>query len=183
MLALFAGAGALMLAAGAAVAAQVDYFLQLEGVHGESAERPGAIEISSFSWGASRGVGAPTGGAADRAHGAPSVSEIHVTKLVDAASPDLMHASVSGRHFHTAVLYMRKAGGDPRSAEPYLTYRLTDVIISSYQTSGHGSDRPTESLTLNFARIEMEATGPDRSTTLTPAGQATWGTAPALTPH
>ena len=48
---------------------------------------------------------------------------------------------------------MRKAGGQHVE---FLQYTLTNVMISAYHVSS-GGDRPTESLTLNFTKIEMQA--------------------------
>jgi hypothetical protein len=64
-----------------------------------------------------------------------------------------MSAATSGRHFPEATIEMRKAGGDPK--QPYLVIKMTDVIVSNYRASGGGGgDQPTESLTLNFTKIE-----------------------------
>lgn len=141
-----AGMAAIMAFAGPARAA-VDAFLQIDGVPGDSqdASHKGQIELTSWSTGA-RGGGMQMGSgrATDRA----SVSEIHVTKPQDKASPLLMQAAATGRHFKTATLYVLKAG------QPYLKYKLSDVLVSGYQLSS-GGDRPTESLSLNFAKLEV----------------------------
>ncbi len=142
---------AFALAAGPALAA-IDAYLQIDGIKGESQTHPGWIEVSSFQWGASRGLGPPTGGAADRESSAPSVSEIVVTKTTDSASPALMKCAASGCHFKKVTLAVRKAGGDQ-----LLTYVLTDVMVSGYHVGGgSGGDRPQESMTLNFTKIEMQ---------------------------
>jgi type VI secretion system secreted protein Hcp len=143
------GVAAVMAFAGPARAA-VDAFLQLDGVKGESqdANHKDQIELTSWSMGASGGgMGAASSG---RAAGRANVSEIQITKAHDTASPLLMQAAVTGRHFKNATLYVRKAG----AAQPYLEYKLSDVIVSGYQTSS-GGDRPTESMSLNFTKIEM----------------------------
>lgn len=134
--------------AGRAVAA-VDAFLKIEGVKGESQEKPGAIELKSWSFGAGRG-GSLRQASSGRAGRGPDVSEIQITKLHDQASPKLMEAAATGRRFSEATLTVRKAGGE----QPYLVYKLTDVMISHYQMSS-GGDRPTESMTLNFGKMEL----------------------------
>jgi type VI secretion system secreted protein Hcp len=160
-------AAALLLGAGAASAA-IDAYLQIDGVKGESRDVPGAIEVSSFSWGASRGMSSPTGGSADRESSAPSVSEIVIRREVDKASPMLMKCATTGCHYPSVMLYVRKAGGGSLS-----TYKLTDVTVSHYSHSG-GSEQPTESISLNFAKIEMQTAsvgGPMAShSTLPPPG-------------
>ena len=130
----------------------VDAYLQIEGVKGESLTKPGAIEVTSFQWGVGRGISSPTGGASDRKAGAPGVRSITITKAVDKASPLFTKCMAAGCHYQKALLYVRKAGERPQD---YLQYTLTDVTISSYHVNS-GGDRPSESLTLNFAKIEMQ---------------------------
>jgi type VI secretion system secreted protein Hcp len=70
------------------------------------------------------------------------------------ASPNIMLACASGKHIKSAVLTCRKAGGEQ---EEYLTFTLSDCLISSFQTGGSGGgDVPIESVSLNFAKVEMQ---------------------------
>jgi type VI secretion system secreted protein Hcp len=139
-----------------AVLAAVDAFLQIDGIKGESQDdkHKGWIEISSFSWGVTNAssIGSATSGAGA---GKASMQEIHITKNTDKASPLLMQACANGKHYAQVTLQMRKAGGDT-----YMTYVLTDVLISSFQASGGGGDNPTESVTLRFARMSEQSTSP-----------------------
>jgi type VI secretion system secreted protein Hcp len=113
--------------------AAVDYFLVLDGLNGESQDGKykNSIEISSFQWGASNTAvsAAGSGGGA----GKVSFQDIHLVKSVDKASPLLMLACASGQHIKTATLYCRKAGGEQQE---YYKVTLTDVLISSYRSSG-----------------------------------------------
>jgi type VI secretion system secreted protein Hcp len=148
-----AAAGALLLGLTPGLAAAaVDAYLQIPEIKGESHDKPGTIEISSFQWGASRGISSPTGGSADRESSAPSVSEIVVTKNQDSASPLFSKCAATGCHYPSATLYVRKAGGTQME---YLTYQLSNVMVSAYHVSS-GGDRPMESITLNFTKIEMK---------------------------
>jgi type VI secretion system secreted protein Hcp len=46
----------------------------------------------------------------------------------------------------------------------YLTITLSDVLVSSYSTGGSSAeDRPTESVSLNFAQIKMSYVEQDAS--------------------
>jgi type VI secretion system secreted protein Hcp len=136
-------------------AAQVDYFLKIEGIDGESTDdrHKNEIEILSWSWGEtnaatmSRGAG---GGA-----GKVNMQDIHFTTLMSKASPSLFLKCATGEHIKQAVLTARKSGGDQQE---YLKVTLTDVLISSYQTGGSSGDGgiPTDSFSLNFAKIEFE---------------------------
>jgi type VI secretion system secreted protein Hcp len=131
--------------------AAVDYFLKLEGIPGESLDdrHKDEIEILSFSFGATQTGGITGGGGA----GKVIFSDISFTKPVDKSSPQLYLQCAQGKHIPTAILYGRKAGERPTD---YYIIKLTDVLISSVQTSGaSGGDRPTESLSLNFTKIEF----------------------------
>lgn len=131
----------------------VDMFLKLDGVKGESKDHKhkDEIHIESFSWGLSQtgAHGAGGGGGA----GKVSVHDISVTKFLDKASPTLMLDCASGKHIPSGLITVRKAGENPVE---YLKIKLTDILISGYQTAGHGSDLLTENVTLNFAKFEVE---------------------------
>ncbi len=137
-------------------AAHVDYLLELDGIKGESTDGKckGCIDIESFSWGTSNpGTSAHGGGT-----GKVSVHDISITKMNDKSSTDLMQASASGQHIKSAKLFVRKQGTDQHD---YLTYELENVLVSSFSTSGHGansSDRPMESLSINFTKITYQWT-------------------------
>lgn len=77
--------------------------------------------------------------------------EFTITKKTDTASPKLALFCANGKHIPKVTITMRKAG------KTYLTYTLSDVLISSYQTGGSSkSDQPTESLSLNFTSVEVK---------------------------
>src|SRR5688500_18514522 len=111
----------------------VDMFLKIKGVDGESVDKSHAkeIDISSWSWGMSQSgtthVG--RGGGA----GKVSVRDITITKLADKATPNLMKACCTGKHFDEAVITVRKAGDTPLE---YVTLTMKDVIISDLSVSG-----------------------------------------------
>lgn len=149
---------------------QVDAFLAIDGIPGEStdAKHPGTIEITSWSWGETQSSTLGTGGGA----GKVSIQDIHfVTKKIDKSSPKLLLSTATGEHIKDATLYVRKAGG----SFDYLQIKLTDVLVSSYQTGGNGSDEiPTESFSLNFAKIQYTYTGTDDKGSPLPIIQSGW---------
>jgi type VI secretion system secreted protein Hcp len=70
------------------------------------------------------------------------------------ASPLLMFACANGEHIKHALLTCRKAG---KEQQEYLKIKLYDLLVSSYQTGGSaGSTIPTESISLNFSKVEHE---------------------------
>ena len=136
--------------------AAVDYFLKIDGIAGESTDdkHKGEIEISSFSWGVSNNIGSQSSGAGA---GKVSVQDFHFTLHTNLASPNLMLACATGKHIPKAVLTLRKAGGNH---EEYLVINLQDCLISSFSPDGTAvgnpkvDDRPVESISLNFNKIE-----------------------------
>jgi type VI secretion system secreted protein Hcp len=82
------------------------------------------------------------------------MQDLVFTTQVSKASPTLMLACASGKHFKDAVLTARKAG---KAQQEFLTLSLSDVLVSSYQTGGaEGEVVPSESVSLNFSKIQVE---------------------------
>lgn len=134
--------------------AAVDYFLKIDGIQGDSrdAKHKGEIELESFSWGETQQASAAqrAGGGA----GKVSMQDFHFTTFVNKASPKLFLACATGKHIKEATLVARKAGKDQQE---FLVYKFTDVVVSSYQTGGSEGDTvPTEQISFNFARIDVE---------------------------
>ena len=132
--------------------AQADFFLKLDGVPGESTDdkHKGEIELESFSWGEVNSGSTGHGGGAGS--GKVVSQDLTFTKRLDKSSPVLMIACATGQHFKDAVLTARKAGG---GQQEYLKIKIEEVLISSYQTGGAGSAMVQESISMNFAKLEM----------------------------
>lgn len=64
---------------------------------------------------------------------------------------------------------------NPQTGQVYLRYLLEDVTIVSYATGGAGSDAlPTESISLNFGRIEITYTPQKKDGTSDAPVKSTW---------
>jgi len=149
-----------------------DYFLQIDGVKGESTDKthPDTIEIDSFSWGSSNpgshGVGG--GGGAGKVH----FDDLRFTAKVSKASPELMVACATGTHFKKATLYVRKQGDGQKD---YYTVTLEDLLVSSYQDQGSPGDVvPVSNFSLNFAKIKFEYRPQRDDGSLEPAKTGGW---------
>jgi type VI secretion system secreted protein Hcp len=126
-----------------------DIFLELDGIKGESkdAKHFNEIEIYSFSWGATQlGSDAPQGS------GKVSVSDFSLGSRVSKASPQLMLACATGKHIPAGLITVRKAAQKPLE---YYVIKMTDVLVSSYQSEGSSSGVPTDQFSLNYAKIEF----------------------------
>ncbi|USI74900.1 Hcp family type VI secretion system effector [Sphingomonas morindae] len=135
----------------------VDMFLKLEGVNGESedAKHSKEIDIIGWSWGMSNTGTAHLGGGAGT--GKANFQDLSVTKFVDLASTPILLSCAQGKHFSTATLTVRKAGGD--NPLEYLVITMTEVMVSNVQHGGSsGDERTTEVVSLNFEKIDVKYT-------------------------
>ena len=153
--------------------AAVDYFLKLDGIDGESQDdfHKGEIEVSSWSFGASNSSLSHGGGGGA---GKVQMQDFHFVMDTSQASTALLLACATGKHIKEGILTVRKAGGEVH--DEFWKWRFTDCIVSSYEiagdaspssatatpsptpvgaaASGGGTGVPTESVSLNFAKIE-----------------------------
>ena len=140
-----------------------DYFLEIDGIKGESRDEKhkGQIDIDSFSWGVSQpGLTRGGGGGAGKA----TFQDIHFTKSVDSSSPVLFLSCASGKHIPKATLYGRKQGKEQLE---YYKVQLEDVLVSSDQSASgepnadgttQSSEVPVDQFSLNFTKIVFSYT-------------------------
>ena len=133
-------------------------FIQFEGIDGDATDDKHKkwIAANSVQFGFGRAIGTAQGATAHRETSAPSVSEIVFTKELDAASPKLFTSSLNEVEGKKVKIDMCRTGG-PSGLIVYSTYILDNVLISGYSVSS-GGDRPTESISLNFSKIEFDYT-------------------------
>ena len=135
--------------------ALVDYFLKIDGIQGESADKThkAEIQLQSFSWGESNAGTFSAGGGGGA--GKVQMQDFHFLMHVNKASPKLMLACAQGDHVKSAILTCRKAGKDQQE---YLKVTFTGILVSSYQASGSADagNLPLDQISLNFAKIEYE---------------------------
>jgi type VI secretion system secreted protein Hcp len=130
-----------MLLPAAAPAAQ-DFFLQADGLQGESTANKfkDAIDVLAFSWGVSNGAKAK-----------PNFQDISLTKWVDRTSPLLLNHVATGQVIATAKLTVVKSGA---TQQPYLRYCFTGLRVTSVSSGGStGEDRLTENISLSYSTV------------------------------
>lgn len=129
-------------------------YLKLGDIKGEStdAKHKDWIIIQSFSQGLSK-QSAATGAA--RMRSAVIMKDFVVTKKIDMSSPKLMEAAVKGQVIPEVILELTTSGRNT-----FYTVKMTNVLISSYSTSGDtGGNAPVmEEMSLNFEKIEWTYT-------------------------
>lgn len=128
-----------------------DYLLEIDGIKGESSDKkhPGTLEIDSFSWGCSNSGTMASGGGGGA--GKASFSDMVFSAGASKASPLLMLACATGQHIKSAKLFVRKQGTEQHE---YYVITLSDILISSFQHSGGGSN-VMESFSMNYAKTEL----------------------------
>ena len=137
-----------------------DAFLKIDGVPGESTDAKHSewIEVLAYNW----GVDQPETRSAS-SHGSLSAERANfhdfvVTKALDKASPKLAQACASGEHYPAATLEICRAGGDK---QPYMEYKLTDVLVRSIRPGGRSRDEesiPLEEVAFAYGKIELKYT-------------------------
>ena len=129
-----------------------DYFLKLDGIEGESSQKDheNQIDLLSWSWSESNSGSSAAGGGSGS--GKVNMSDFSFAMKINKASPNLFKHCASGTHIKEGTLTCRRAGKEPR---PYLTIKFTDCLVSSFSTGGsQGDEVPTDSISLNFSKID-----------------------------
>ena len=124
---------------------------------GESSDKRFAKQIDIVGW--SWGMSAPSAVGGQRT-GRTLMNELTLVKRVDKASTALMSVMKSNELLTTAVLSVRKAGG--QSPLPYYLMTLSQARITAYavqsDTGDDGGPVLTESLSLAFKSVTIDYT-------------------------
>ena len=128
-----------------------DIFAKLGDIKGESIDdkHKDEIEVLSFSWGVTNAGSVATGGGGA---GKATFRDLSIVHNIDKASPKLLQACATGVHLKEATITHRKAG---RSQQEYLIVKMNDIIITSVAHGG-GDQTPSETVTLAFAKVNLE---------------------------
>ncbi len=134
-------------------AAMSDYYLKLDGIDGEVVDRghENGMRISSWSFGASNPTSVGSGG---MSAGKVNFQDMSVMKSVDKATPALFKVCASGKRIAKAELSVVKPSATGVGLT-FMKYTLTDLTCTSFKNS---ADPLTESLSFNYAKIEMSYT-------------------------
>lgn len=111
----------------------------------------GWINVDSMSFGAGRSA---QNNSNDRGVGVAGLSEFSISRTMDCASTELYFQAVAGSSLGDVEIHVLQSGEgeDPRVTNKYI---LSDVMISSFQTSSSG-DKPNEAISLNYTKLGHE---------------------------
>ncbi len=129
----------------------VNAYLIIDGRPGNSKSKENAIDVLSFSFGASNTAVVGASGGETRA-GRASISDVSIMKVVDKTSPLLFDDCVTGNYLAKVDLIYDKAMGDQQ--EDYYKIHMENAIITSIQHSG-SSENPMESISFAFSKVKL----------------------------
>jgi len=131
----------------------VNAYLIIDGRPGPSTSKQNAIDILSFSFGASQTavIGSGSSGGEARS-GRADVANVSVMKVTDKLSPLLFDDCVTGNIYKSVDVIYDKPVGD--SQEDYFKIHMENAMITSVQLSG-SNENPTESVSFAFAKIKV----------------------------
>jgi len=89
-----------------------------------------------------------------RTKGDTTLMDVVFTRQLDKSSTKLEEACANGTFFKEVEIHFCTTVQNKQ--EPYLTWKLSDAIISSYSMSGNASASPLpfESVSVNFSKVE-----------------------------
>lgn len=130
-------------------------FMKLGDIKGESTDagHKDWILLESMSSPVYRSV---SEGAKDmqRSRGETTLGDVVVVRQLDKSSTKLQEACANGTFFSEVEIHL--CTQVKNKAEPYLTYKLKDVIVTSYSFHGTASadPLPSEEISLGYTEVE-----------------------------
>lgn len=154
--------------------------LKLPGIPGDvnisnSAVADGCIACTSCSWDIEREFKeSGKAGTTDINLGVADLPAISLGKSMDKASVYLMQNAIAGAGLGTAEIYFLSSSGVTGEGEIFLSFKLNNVIVQSWNISGDEDDRPNEEIKLWYNKIWMEYFQSTDGKTYTSAGSKGW---------
>ncbi len=130
------------------------FYVYMKGIKGAVTESKHKdwIDAQSYSYGLSNDSSVGAGTQKNRVMGSTRLHDITFSRLVDKASPQIMQAGAEARNFDEVKVEFVRPGKN--GEEVYHTMKFENCVITSWQQSGHGGTQGSESLSLNFVKVE-----------------------------
>src|SRR6266478_854851 len=130
-----------------------DIFAKLGDIKGEALDdkHKDEIEVLSFSWGVTNAGSLATGSGGGA--GKATFRDLSIVHNIDKASPKLLQACATGVHLKEATITHRKAG---RGQQDFLIIKMNDVIVTGVVQSALSSDAGSETVSLEFGKVDWE---------------------------
>ena len=129
-------------------------YLKYDGIDGDATHEDHKkwITVESLQWGVGRAIATAVGSTKNREASEPSVAELTIAKQMDTSSVYLFQEACTGQTGKEVKVHLVSTGSP---GQTYLEYTLTDSLVSGYSVSS-GGDRPSESVSINFNKVEMK---------------------------
>ncbi|MBK7423004.1 MAG: type VI secretion system tube protein Hcp [Propionivibrio sp.] len=133
-------------------AAQAAYFLQLDGIKGESTDKDHKdwINFNSFSWGVTNS--APVGGGGGGS-GKAVFQDFSWYQGLDRSITGLFSSVATGKHIKTAVVDFQSSGEKPIV---YFKMSFNDVLLSEVSLQGSGGNKPFVDASFSYAKVTLD---------------------------
>ena len=112
------------------------------------------IKIESFQFGVGRGISMEAGNMSNREATRPSLSEVVLGHKTDTSAVALFKEAVTGAAGKKVVIKFVQTGA--ADLVEYMTYTLYDTLVSGYSISAEGDGDPYETVSLSYAKIEVQ---------------------------
>ncbi len=120
--------------------ANIDGFLKLDGISGESVDKghPNEIQILGWHWDMtnSSSVSFGTGSAT----GKVSLGELTIVKRTDSSTASLITSVTLGKHIKNGTLTLRKAAGQSGAPVNYIVIEMNDMWVSGIEQGNLDED-------------------------------------------
>jgi type VI secretion system secreted protein Hcp len=138
----------------------VNAYLVIDGIDGPSTSKTNAIDVMSFSFGASlpHVIGSGSSGGEARS-GRANFSDLTIMKVTDKTTPALFDACVTGTYINKIELFYDKPVNNV--ASDYFTILLDKSLITSLQISG-SNENPMESVSFAFTKVKVSYNPEDK---------------------
>jgi type VI secretion system secreted protein Hcp len=130
-------------------------YMKYGNITGDATQKgfEGWLNIDSFGWGLHRQFAKDqVGRAFNREAAQANVKAITVTKDVDNASGALLEAASTASKGETCEIVFLRTGNP---GEVYLQFTLTDTLLQNLGLATGGSERPVETMELDFTKVEI----------------------------
>ena len=121
----------------------------------------GQIAINALGFEVSRTVSMEAGNLSNRESSKPTLSPIELVKDADSSVVALLKEALTGSAGQEAIISFVRTGS--AGVQEFMTYKLTNCIISSYKSHTLDEEGHTERLFLSYSAIEVSFKDHDAS--------------------
>lgn len=121
----------------------------------------GQIALNTVHFNVSRNVSMETGNLSNREYSKPALSVVTISKDADSSVAALFKEALAGAAGQEALITFVQTGSD--KVREFMSYKLSNCIISNYDMSADKEGVPTEILQLSFSAIETSYKDHDAS--------------------